>query len=186
MAERPVQRLSVLARQMTAASLEDGELVLADGSAVAGICPKALGAYVTHDNAELRARIMEFLKVRSAAASTFLRCISRIAPHALMQRAQGGTAHGRGAHPPARPHTPPPPLRIACTSAPQDDMYRLDHYLSLMEFRELTLRRLQKFVGQRFFSVRDYLTGAWLCACARAGSVCCRQQPACVSQASRG
>jgi hypothetical protein len=26
-----------------------------------------------------------------------------------------------------------------------------------MEFRELTLQRLKKFVAQRFFSVRDYL-----------------------------
>jgi hypothetical protein len=43
---------------------------------------------------------------------------------------------------------------------PQDDLYRPNHYISLMEFRELTLKRLQKFVGQRFFSVRDYLASA--------------------------
>jgi len=39
----------------------------------------------------------------------------------------------------------------------KDDMYRPRYYLSLMEFRELTLQRLLKFVGQKFFSVRDYL-----------------------------
>jgi acyl-CoA oxidase len=39
----------------------------------------------------------------------------------------------------------------------QDDIYRPNHYLSLMDFRELTLQRLQKFVAQRFFSVTDYL-----------------------------
>ena len=33
--------------------------------------------------------------------------------------------------------------------------------MSLMEFRELTLQRLKKFVGMQFFSVRDYLRGAW-------------------------
>jgi hypothetical protein len=39
----------------------------------------------------------------------------------------------------------------------QDPLYRYDGYLSLMEFREQTLQRLQKFVAQRFFTVRDYL-----------------------------
>jgi hypothetical protein len=31
----------------------------------------------------------------------------------------------------------------------------------MMEFRDLTLARLQKFVGQKFFSVRDYIRGEW-------------------------
>lgn len=41
----------------------------------------------------------------------------------------------------------------------QDPIYRPNYYLSLMEFRDLTLRRLQKFVDQRFFSTFDYLRG---------------------------
>lgn len=40
---------------------------------------------------------------------------------------------------------------------PQDDIYRPNYYLSLMEFRQLTLDRLQKFVDQKFFTTRDYL-----------------------------
>lgn len=38
----------------------------------------------------------------------------------------------------------------------QDDIYRYNGYLSLMEFRELTLQRLKKFVAQKFFTVTDY------------------------------
>ena len=41
----------------------------------------------------------------------------------------------------------------------QDDLYRQNFYLNLMEFRELTLQRLKKFVDQHFFSVQDYLQG---------------------------
>lgn len=41
----------------------------------------------------------------------------------------------------------------------QDDIYRPNYYQSLMEFREQTLQRLQKFVAQKFFSVRDYVNG---------------------------
>ena len=45
------------------------------------------------------------------------------------------------------------------TSRAQDDVYKPNYYLSMWEFRELTLRRLQLFVAQRFFSVFDYLQG---------------------------
>jgi hypothetical protein len=58
--------------------------------------------------------------------------------------------------------TRPPATRIDRPLAPprpQDDLYKPNHYLSLMEFRELTLQRLKKFVGQKFFSVTDYLNG---------------------------
>ena len=41
----------------------------------------------------------------------------------------------------------------------QDPIYRPNYYLSLMEFRDLTLRRLQKYVDQQFFSTFDYLRG---------------------------
>eukprot|EP00195_Chlamydomonas_chlamydogama_P017223 CAMPEP_0202900654 /NCGR_PEP_ID=MMETSP1392-20130828/11964_1 /ASSEMBLY_ACC=CAM_ASM_000868 /TAXON_ID=225041 /ORGANISM="Chlamydomonas chlamydogama, Strain SAG 11-48b" /LENGTH=634 /DNA_ID=CAMNT_0049587091 /DNA_START=142 /DNA_END=2046 /DNA_ORIENTATION=+ len=38
-----------------------------------------------------------------------------------------------------------------------DPIYKPNFYLSLMDFRELTLQRVKKFVGQKYFSVRDYL-----------------------------
>lgn len=41
----------------------------------------------------------------------------------------------------------------------QDDIFKPNHYLSLMEFRQLTLERLQKFVAQRYFITKDYLDG---------------------------
>jgi acyl-CoA oxidase len=42
----------------------------------------------------------------------------------------------------------------------QDDLYKPDHYQSLMEFRSQTLERLKKFAAQRFFRTQDYLDGA--------------------------
>lgn len=41
----------------------------------------------------------------------------------------------------------------------QDDLFAPKPYLSLMEFRELTLKRLQAVVSQKFFSVFDYTRG---------------------------
>lgn len=49
--------------------------------------------------------------------------------------------------------------RTYCGIASQDDIYKPEYYCSLMEFRDLTLKRLQKYVQQRFFSVEDYLRG---------------------------
>lgn len=46
---------------------------------------------------------------------------------------------------------------------PQDDIFRYNGYLSLMDFRELTLQRLKKVVSQKFFSVRDYSTSESCC-----------------------
>ena len=43
----------------------------------------------------------------------------------------------------------------------QEELYKPNYYLSMYEFRDLTLRRLQLFVSQRFFSVFDYLHGAY-------------------------
>lgn len=54
---------------------------------------------------------------------------------------------------------------VPTAPTPQDELYRPRYELSLLETRELTLRRLQKFVQQRFFSVFDYTRGA----CARTG-----------------
>lgn len=42
-----------------------------------------------------------------------------------------------------------------CPGFLQDDMYRPDYYMPLLEFRDLTLKRLQHFADQRFFSVRQ-------------------------------
>mmetsp|Transcript_11803 Transcript_11803/g.32165 ORF Transcript_11803/g.32165 Transcript_11803/m.32165 type:complete len:632 (-) Transcript_11803:1268-3163(-) len=39
----------------------------------------------------------------------------------------------------------------------QDPLYRYNGYLSLPEFRELTLQRLKKYVAQGFFRARDYM-----------------------------
>ncbi len=48
----------------------------------------------------------------------------------------------------------------------QDDIYKADYYLSLLDFRELTLQRLKHFVDQKFFSVFDYLQGEpWAATC---------------------
>ncbi|KAG2451240.1 hypothetical protein HYH02_003847 [Chlamydomonas schloesseri] len=47
-------------------------------------------------------------------------------------------------------------LRDAIFEFLKDDLYRPNLYQGLMDFREQTLQRLKKFVGQRFFSVRDY------------------------------
>ena len=41
----------------------------------------------------------------------------------------------------------------------QDEIYKPNHYLSLMEFRQLTLERFQKFVAQQYFITKDYLDG---------------------------
>lgn len=42
----------------------------------------------------------------------------------------------------------------------QDDLFAPKPYMSLMEFRELTLKRLQAVVSQKFFSVFDYTRGS--------------------------
>lgn len=39
----------------------------------------------------------------------------------------------------------------------QDPIFKPNHYLSLLEFRQQTLERLQKFVAQRFFVTKDYI-----------------------------
>lgn len=54
-------------------------------------------------------------------------------------------------------------LPVCRTCCLQGDIFKPNHYLSLMEFRELTLQRLQRFVaadfGGRGFDVRDYMNG---------------------------
>ena len=48
-------------------------------------------------------------------------------------------------------------LRESITDFLKDDIYRQNYELSLSEYRELTLRRIRKFIEARFFSVRDYV-----------------------------
>jgi hypothetical protein len=58
----------------------------------------------------------------------------------------------------------------------QEDIFKPNHYLSLMEFRELTLQRLKRFVTADFngrrFDVRDYLNGRLDCDRAVAAMGC--------------
>jgi hypothetical protein len=68
---------------------------------------------------------------------------------------------GRHTH----PHAP-------ITTNQQADLFKPNHYLSLLAFRDLTLKRLQAFVAGRFrdgsggparpFDVADYLAGAFI------------------------
>ena len=39
----------------------------------------------------------------------------------------------------------------------QDPLYKANYYLSVMEFRQQTLERLQKFVDRRYFVTKDYI-----------------------------
>ncbi|KAL4422831.1 hypothetical protein ABPG75_009028 [Micractinium tetrahymenae] len=48
-------------------------------------------------------------------------------------------------------------LRAAIFDFLKDPLYAPNYYLSMDGFRELTSRRVAKFVGQRFFSVFDYV-----------------------------
>ncbi|KAL4448859.1 hypothetical protein ABPG77_007576 [Micractinium sp. CCAP 211/92] len=48
-------------------------------------------------------------------------------------------------------------LRAAIFDFLKDPLYAPNYYLSMEGFRELTSRRVSKFVGQRFFSVFDYV-----------------------------
>lgn len=55
-----------------------------------------------------------------------------------------------------------PPLPSDLTHAPhrfcpQDPLYRPNYYLSMQGFRDLTSKRVGKFVGAKFFSVFDYI-----------------------------
>lgn len=66
-------------------------------------------------------------------------------------------------------------ISVAEQACLQDDIYQPNFYLSLLEFRELTLQRLKKFTDQRFFSTADYIRGMSPTShpAARAESCCC-------------
>lgn len=48
-------------------------------------------------------------------------------------------------------------MREAIYEFLKDDLYKPNYYMPFEEFREVTLKRLQKFADQRFFSVADYI-----------------------------
>lgn len=118
---------------------------------LSGVCPKQLGAFMCHDNAELRRAIYEFLKVcwvnktegcvhvsmHIAFVPAPRACVASMTP---TQPACSSRCFRRGpfAAPPANAHVR---ARTALSprTAPQDPLYRPDLYLSMMEFRELTL-----------------------------------------------
>ncbi|KAG2490905.1 hypothetical protein HYH03_010818 [Edaphochlamys debaryana] len=86
------ERLAVLSRQLCAG--------MASSPSTLTVPTSDMRLFLTHDNRELRDRVLDFLK---------------------------------------------------------DPIFRPDHYQSLLDFREQTLQRLKKVVGQKFFSVRDYV-----------------------------
>ena len=76
-----------------------------------------------------------------------------------MQSGIGGLVHSQSTCLAQPSSTPAAPSAYRSPFAMQDDIYKADYYLSLMDFRELTLKRLKHFVDQHFFSVKDYLQG---------------------------
>jgi len=67
--EGATSRLDVLARQLTLAGAPAAAGAGTAAADLSGICPRALGAYLCHDNPELRAAIFDFLKVGSCGAA---------------------------------------------------------------------------------------------------------------------
>ena len=117
------RRLEVLTRHLTSASISTQD-------AVPDFDAEGVFLFLTRDNVELRAKMLDFLK---ACALLKRAALQTKAATALLSKGN---------------------LPVL-----QDDLYRQNFYLNLMEFRELTLQRLKKFVEQRFFSVSDYLQG---------------------------
>ena len=128
------RRVAMLTRHLTSATTVSREQVQDF---------KAEGVYLflTRDNVELRAKMLDHLKVQHGTLHYHVssRCSWPGMVSLLPLWVQLDT------------WLLVPPL--------QDDIYRQNYYLSLMEFRELTMQRLRKFVDQRFFSVFDYLEG---------------------------
>ena len=58
-------------------------------------------------------------------------------------------------------------------------MYKANYYLNVMEFRQQTLERLQKFVDRRFFVTKDYIDSEP--AAARSTALLCALCPASVT-----
>lgn len=148
-------RLDVLTRQLTAAlALEQGapaptvaaaangnsaSAAAIDARAVAATCPRQMAQYLV---------VSRSAWVLCAHAPSYP---STDAPNSpLKQQPKNKTKQNQQADNPA--------LRAAILAFLGDPLYKPNshHYLPLLEFRQLTLDRLKKFVGQRFFSVFDY------------------------------
>ena len=127
------RRIDALSRHLTSANL-DGD------SSLQSVQPREMFEFLTRDNLKLRLQIMDFLKVSNLCVGK--RCL--LSPPRAMANLWCDTRSLRGQR-----------LGLGL----QDDLYKPNHYLSLMEFREQTLQRLKKFCEQRFFSVADYTQG---------------------------
>ena len=102
---------------------------------------RELYEYTVRDNIELRDRILDFLKVY---------VVDVVASHA---HENFGNCHS------VLNNCPVQSFARDTVNCLQDDIFKPNHYLSLMEFRQLTLGRLQKFVAQRYFVTQDYIDG---------------------------
>lgn len=135
-----VQRIETLSRHLTTATGLDMVSVaddLADSTVQVGqFNPRELYEYTVRDNLELRDRILDFLKVLITAVGWFL-----VQQQTKLRLRIPFVAH----------------LLICNTT--QGDIFKPNHYLSLLEFRQLTLERLQKFVAQQYFITKDYIDG---------------------------
>ena len=147
------RRLAVLSRQLTAGVQQEAPQELLDGRQVANACPRELYSILNHDNAELRDAIFDFLKVWCSCCVWARRARGARAFFARRRRRRAAAAHK---HKHTQTHTNTHKHKHK-QHKHQDPMYRPNEYLSMLEFRELTLQRLKKFAARRFFCARDYL-----------------------------
>ena len=155
------ERVAVLTRHLVSAPV---------ASELPEFDPGEVYLFLTRDNVELRARMLDHLKVRQRDVYDLVRvsaarCKPSTCSHGrytvlcvaggprVPQRDRNIVFIGKQAH---------LGVEHSCACA-QDELYKPDYHLSMYEFRDLTLRRLQLFVAQRFFSVFDYLKGARPC-----------------------
>ena len=151
-----VQRIENLSRHLTTATGLDMVSVaddLADNSVTVGtFSPRELYEYTVRDNIELRDRILDFLKVNKTSPS-HLQALQVPLKHCTQQKQQESVCNCHY-------------TRSLSFLILQDDIFKPNHYLALMDFRQQTLERFQKFVAQRFFVTKDYIDGKNLaCSC---------------------
>ena len=123
----------------------------------------SLASWMTPDNAALRAKMLEHLKVRPpcALSSTVGALWRRYLNLLLNVLACGSTASVLQSVDVVIPPCMTPHSQLqhpkGCL---QDEIYKPNYYQSLMDFRQQTLERLQHFAAQHFFKTEDYLKGA--------------------------
>lgn len=148
------QRIETLSRHLTTATgldvVSTTEDLLDNTAELGHFSPRDLYEYTVRDNIELRDEMLEFLKVRDQDSCNSIRA-DFICDFAAIDI-----------------YT----IDLSAYTALQDPVYKPNHYLSLMEFRQQTLERLQKFVAQRYFITKDYIDSK---ACQHVSNHC-RQQ----------